>query len=162
MPKYDVEDSIVIEASPEDLWGWTVEDPSREQRWRNQDSTGVQELEFLGEGPVEVGTRFRGSVKTGPGEPQAYVNEVTALEEHRLISWETIDAEGALGGYGSYELEPVEEGTRFNIRLAYPPRTFLGRLQRPIVRLVARPMISRMIHKLKRLVEEEVSERSAD
>ena len=134
-----------------------MEDPSREQRWRNLDGSGVQELERLGDdGDVRVGSRFRGTVKVGPGAPQAYENEVTELEHQRRISWETVEAEGALGGYGTYELEPVDGGTRFHIRLAYPPRTWLGHLQRPLVRLLGRRMIARMIEKLKRLVEEEV------
>jgi|GEM_PF-1891592 len=151
---YDIEETVEIESPPEEVWLWTVEDPSREQQWRNLDGKGVQELEFLGEGNVEDGSRFQGTVKVGPGEPQRYVNEVTKIEPYRHISWKTVDAEGALGGYGTYELEPTEKGTRFHIRLAYPPLNFLGRIQRPIVRLLGRRMISKMLQKLKRLVEE--------
>ncbi|MDX1659347.1 MAG: SRPBCC family protein [Nitriliruptorales bacterium] len=156
---FDIEDEIVIDRPPEDVWRWTVEDPEREQQWRNLDGTGVQELQRLDDGPVTVGSRFWGTVKVGPGNPQAYTNEVTELEEHRRISWETIEAEGALGGRGTYELTPLDDGrrTRFVIRLDYPPRTFLGRLQRPIVRLAGRPMIAKMIAKLKRLVESDTA-----
>ena len=154
---HDIEDEIVIDRPARDVWRWTVEDPERERQWRNLDGTGVQELERLDDGPVEVGSRFRGTVKVGPGAPQAYTNVVTELEEHRLVAWETTEAEGALGGRGSYRLAPLDGGdrTRFSIELDYPPQSFLGTLQRPVVRLLGRPMIARMIAKLKRLVEAE-------
>lgn len=153
---YDIEQHIVIEGPPAQVWRWAVGDPSRELRWRNLDGTGVQELEQLDDGPLAVGTRFRGVVKVGPGRPEAYVNELTAVDEPRLVSWEIIDADGALGGRGSYRLVPLAGGarTRFEIELDYPPRNLLGRLQRPVVRLVAgRMIIPRMIAKLKHLVE---------
>lgn len=153
--RYDIEDEIVIDRPPEEVWRWTVADPERERRWRNLDGTGVQELQRLDSGPVAVGSRFRGTVKVGPGKPEAYVNEITECREHRLVSWETVEADGALGGRGNYRLTPLDGGerTRFTIQLDYPPQNFLGRLQRPVVRLLGRPMISRMIAKLKRLVE---------
>lgn len=157
MKKFDIDQTIKIDRPPEDVWLWTVEDPTREQQWRNLDGTGVQELKRLDEGPVEVGSRFWGTVKTGPGDPQAYTNEVTELTRYRRISWETVEADGALGGYGTYEYEPLNGGTRFHIRLGYPPLNFMGRLQRPLVRLLGRPMISNMLDKLKRLVESDDS-----
>lgn len=44
------------------------------------------------------------------------------------------------------------------IQLDYPPRTLLGHLQRPIAKLVGRPMIGRMLAKLKRLIEDDAPE----
>ena len=154
---YDIEDEVFIDAAPERVWQWVAADVERERRWRNLDGTGVQTLEQLDDGPVRVGTRFSGTVKIGPGDPQGYTNVVTDLEEHRLIAWETTDAEGPTLGYGVYELVPESGGTRFHIRLAYPPRTFLGRLMRPMIRLFGGRMIARMVQKLKRLVEEEAA-----
>lgn len=153
---HEIEDSVVIEAAPETLWRWTVEDVELERSWRNINGTGVQTLERLdGEGPVEVGSRFRGTVKIGPGKPQAYVNEVTELEPGRRIAWKTVEAEGPLLGHGSYEMTPVEGGTRFDIGLDYPPRTWVGRLQRPAVLLVGGRIAPRLLARLKELVESE-------
>lgn len=153
---YDVEDEVVIGAPPATVWHWTVEDVDREQSWRNLDGTGVQSLERVDDGPLAVGSRFRGTVKIGPGAPQAYTNVVTELDDHRRISWETTDADGPLLGFGSYVLTPADGGTRFQIKLAYPARTWVGRLQRPIVRFLgARLFIPRMLDKLKTLIEQE-------
>lgn len=156
---YDIEHEIVIDRPPQDVWRWTVEDPERERQWRNLDGTGVQELERIDDGPVAVGSRFWGTVKVGPGKPEAYTNEVTELKEHRKISWETVEAEGALGGRGNYLLEPLDHGqrTRFTIQLDYPPQNLLGKLQRPVVRLLGGRMIAKMIAKLKRLAESDTS-----
>lgn len=109
---HDIEGHVVINRPPADVWRWTVATPELEQQWRNLDGSGVQELELVGERPVREGSRFRGTVKMGWGRPQGYVNEVTALEEHREVSWRTIDAEGPLGGAGTYRLVPLDDGTR--------------------------------------------------
>lgn len=153
---YDVEDQIAIDAPPARVWQWTVEDVDRERTWRNLNGMGVQSLERVDDGPLAVGSRFHGTVKVGPGAPQSYTNVVTELDEHRRISWETTDADGPLLGFGSYVLTPNGDGTRFEIKLGYPPRTWLGRIQRPIVRLIGgRVMIPRMLDRLKTLVEQE-------
>lgn len=153
---YDVEAAVTIAAPADRVWLWTVEDVDRERSWRNIDGKGVQTLERLDAGPLDVGSRFRGTVKVGPGAPQAYVNVVTQLEPGRSISWETTEAEGALLGRGTYAMVPVDGGTRFEIFLDYPPRTFVGRLQRPVVRLVSRRwVIPRMLDRLRTLVEDD-------
>ncbi|MDX1690280.1 MAG: SRPBCC family protein [Acidimicrobiia bacterium] len=151
---YDIDQRIFIDAPPERVWTWVVEDVERERRWRNIDGTGVLTLEKLDDGPVKEGTRFHGTVKAGPGKPQAYTNVVTELDDHRRIAWETTDAEGPTLGHGVYELTPESGGTRFRIRLAYPARTFVGRIMRPIMRFMGgRFFIPKMLEKLKRLVE---------
>lgn len=152
---YDVEDEVIIDRSLQDVWRWVVEDSSREQQWRNLGGMGVRELEMVSDGPAKVGSRFRGTVKAGPGRPKAYVNELTALEPPRLVSWETVDAEGALGGRGNYRLTPLGNGerTRFRIELDYPARNVFGKFLRPMMRLAGPLMISKMLAKLKRLVE---------
>ena len=156
---YDIDQSIEISAPPEKVWEWTVADTEKEARWRNLKGNGVQRVDRLDDGKAEVGSRFRGTVKIGPGEPQAYTNVVTDLEEHRRIAWKTEEADGPLLGHGEYVLTPTESGTRFDIRLAYPPRTFVGRIQKPIVKLIGRNyFIPRMLEKLKRLVEADATD----
>lgn len=151
---YDVEASVTIAAEPDRVWLWTVEDVDRERMWRNLGGKGVQTLERLDDGHLEVGSRFRGTVKVGPGAPQEYVNVVTEVEAGTSISWETVDADGPLLGRGTYTMFPVDGGTRFEILLDYPPRTWIGRLQRPLVRFLGgRVLIPRMLARLKELVE---------
>lgn len=154
---HDIEDSIVIQAPPELVWRWAAGDPERERQWRNLDGKGVQTLERLDDGELGVGSEFRGTVKVGPGKPQAYVNEITELEVNRRIAWRTIDADGSLGGVGSYELTPMGDSTRFDIRLDYPVRRFTGHLLRPIVKIVGRRFIRRSLQKLKASVEQEAA-----
>ena len=69
-----------------------------------------------------------GVVQVGPAKPESYTNEITALQEHQLISWETIDADGPLGGRGSSRLTPLDDGTRtrFRIQLDYEPLNVAG------------------------------------
>lgn len=154
---YDIEQTIDIAAAPEKVWLWVAGDVDRESTWRNVDGRGVQTLEHLDDGPVGVGSRFRGTVKVGPGKPQAYVNVVNEMIPARFIAWETTEAEGPLLGLGNYELEPTDEGTRFHLRLDYPPRTFLGRLQRPVVRVVGGRFMTRALEQLKTAVETDKS-----
>lgn len=154
---HDIEEHVVIAAPPEQVWRWTVEDVERERRWRNLDGTGVQTLRRVDEGPLGVGARYHGTVKVGPGPPQSYDNVLTDLEPLRWVAWETVDAEGPLLGRGVYELTPVEEGTRFDVWLDYPPRTFVGRLQRPVVRVVGGRFVRRALQQLRELVEEEAT-----
>lgn len=154
---HDVEESVLVNVAPADVWRWTVEDVELERSWRNLDGSGVQTLERLDEGPVQVGSRFRGTVKIGPGRPQGYLNEVTELEEGRRIAWRTVEADGPLLGSGAYELTPEGGRTRFKVDLDYPPRTWIGRLQRPIVRAVASRFVRRAVSKLKEGVESEAS-----
>lgn len=150
---YDIEHSILIDAPPEEVWRWVAEDVDLERSWRNLDGRGVQSLERLDDGPIEVGSRFRGTVKMGAGEPQAYTNVVTQIVDQRSIAWETTEAEGHLSGRGNYELESVDGKTRFHIRLDYPPQTFVGKLQRPIVRLLGGRFVGNMVRKLKESIE---------
>ncbi|MDX1622169.1 MAG: hypothetical protein R3320_14325, partial [Nitriliruptorales bacterium] len=66
---YDIDQEIVIDRPPEDVWRWTVENTDLEAQWRNLDGRGIQEVSRLDDGPLEAGSRFWGSVKIGPGEP---------------------------------------------------------------------------------------------
>ena len=43
---------------------------------------------------MTVGSRLRGPIEVGPGKLQWYVNAVPALDHPRLVSWETVDADG--------------------------------------------------------------------
>ena len=151
--QYDVDQQITIDAAPEVVWRWVAEDTDLERSWRNIDGRGIQSLERLDDGDLDVGSRFRGTVNMGTGDDQAYVNEVTALEPARHIAWKTIESDGALSGRGEYDLAPVDGGTSFRIKLDYPPKSLLGRLQRPIVRLLGGWFISKMLEKLKRSIE---------
>ena len=151
--KYDIDQQITIDAAAEAVWKWVATDTDLELSWRNIDGRGVQSLERLDDGELEVGSRFRGTVQMGAGEPKVYVNEVTAVTPHRHIAWKTIESDGALSGLGEYDVEPIGGGTRFRIKLDYPPKSLLGRIQRPIVRLVGGRFISKMLEKLKRSVE---------
>lgn len=150
--QYDVERTVWIDAPTEKVWRW-IAHIDRELQWRNVDGTGLRGLERLDEGPLSVGSRFRGVVKVGPGTPEAYVNEITELDPGRRIGWRTVEAEGHLLGVGSYEVVPEGTGSRFRIRIGYPPRTFVGRLQRPVARLVGGRYLGRAVHRLKTLVE---------
>ena len=68
---YDIVHTVDIAAAPDAVRRWTVVEPNLERSGRNLDGKGVQTLERLDEGPVRVGTRFRGTVKTSSRPPWA-------------------------------------------------------------------------------------------
>lgn len=136
--------SVLIDRQVEELWP-LVTDLDDEQRWR---APWVRALEQLDDGPLGVGTRIHGTTRIG-GSTETYVNEVSEYAPPRRYAWEGVEASGPVVGAGVYELEPAPDGrTWVTIENTYRATSLIGRLQLPVVRLVAGRIIDRMLSQL--------------
>lgn len=118
-------------------------DAENDRNWR----PGVAEItRTSGEG---VGTRYR-QVVNGPGGRTVDADiEITAYEPERRISFQTVT--GPVRPSGTYELDPVDGGTRVRLTLA----TELRGLKKAMSPMVSRTMQSEVanLENLKRTLE---------
>lgn len=143
--------TIEIDATPEAVWEF-IEDPDKELQWRGPE---VVELERLGEGPIQAGTRYRGKLKI-MGVTDRYTNELTEYNPPQRTAWNYVDSTGLMAGDGYYELTRTHEGrTRFEITLEYHPMNFIGWLSQPLIPLLVGPVLQRFAERLKELSEEQ-------
>lgn len=141
--------SAIIDASPERVWQF-VGDPLAERAWRQPE---LQQLELLDDGPVDVGSRYRGVTRV-MGRENRYINALTEYDPPRRVAWRAEQASGPIAGGGSYELQQIGESqTRFELTLDYRPTNMLGRLLMPVIELLAGPVLQRFVLSLKRAVE---------
>lgn len=141
--------SILIDATPVEVWVWLA-DEERELRWR---SPQVVELERLDDGPLAPGSRFRGRAAV-MGRGDLWVNEMTVVESPERMAWRMVDTTAPAWGHGSYQLEVGDGGTRMTIQMDYEARNALGRVLVPVFAgLVAPRVIDRFLRQLKQLVE---------
>lgn len=141
--------SVLIAAAPQNIWPWLA-DVERELRWR---APQVVELERLDDGQLRPGSRFRRGAAV-MGRRDTWVNEMTAIDAPKRMSWQMVETTAPAWGHGSYELEEVDEGTRMTIQMDYESRNLLGRLLVPaFAGLVAPRVIDGFLRQLKSLVE---------
>ncbi|MFP3906907.1 MAG: SRPBCC family protein [Acidimicrobiales bacterium] len=141
--------SILIDATPEQVWEWLV-DAQRELRWR---SPQVVELERLDDGPLTVGSRFRGGAAV-MGRRDTWINEMTAVDPPKQMSWRMVETTAPAWGPGSYQLAEEADGTRMTIEIDYQPRKPIGRILVPVfTTLVAPRVIDGFLEQLKNIVE---------
>jgi hypothetical protein len=105
MPKPDVEGSIWIARSPEDIWNYLC-DASNEVLWRY----GVYLSQWISEPPYGIGSLGFHIVALWGDYPW----KVVEFEEQRIMSWDVIDGrfKGARAGY---RISPEDTGSRMTI-----------------------------------------------
>jgi uncharacterized membrane protein len=103
------EESIVIPAPPEEVFDY-IDDP---RNLPTYDST-ILHAEIEGDGPVQVGSRFKGTSKI-LGRTFDWVVEVTENERPKKQAIRSV--EGKIEFCGTYTLTPEGEGTRLDYRL---------------------------------------------
>lgn len=141
--------SVLIDAVPQEVWPWLA-DAERELRWR---APQVVALERLDGGPLRPGSRFRGGAAV-MGRRDTWVNEITAVDAPKRMSWRMVETTAPAWGHGSYELEETASGTRMTIQMDYEARTLLGRLLLPVfANLVGPRVIDGFLERLKGIVE---------
>jgi carbon monoxide dehydrogenase subunit G len=145
MPR--VEEEIVIDRPPEDVFAFVTK-PENDREWV---STAV-ERQRESEGPIDVGARIR-AVDKFLGRRIESTLEVT---EHVPSTRSTIRLDGPISASGTYALEPVNGGTRFQWTLdadAGLGGLYLGRITDPLVTFVFRRRIRGDLHRLKSTLE---------
>jgi carbon monoxide dehydrogenase subunit G len=147
MPMPRVEEEIVIDRPPEDIFAF-VTAPENDREWV---STAV-ERQRESEGPIEVGSRIR-AVDKFLGRRIESTLEVT---EHVPSTRSTIRLEGPITARGTYVLEPAGTGTRFRWTLdadAGLGGLYLGRITDPLVTFVFRRRVRSDLRRLKSTLE---------
>jgi len=109
MPRPDIESSIRIARTPEDIWNF-FSVISTDAQWR----TGVIEAKWTSEPPHGVGSTGLHIIE-GVGD---YPWKVTEFEEPRVMAWEVTG--GRLNGnQGAYRIEPEGDGSRVTIETSF-------------------------------------------
>lgn len=142
--------SVQIDAPPRAVWP-VIAELEHELQWR---SPWVLELEQLDDGELGPGTRIGGTTKV-LGMTDSYVNEVTEYSPPRRYAWRGVEASGGIMGTGSYELEPLAgDRTRMTLSMDYRAEGLAARIQLPVVGLVGKRLIGRMLDQLAAYAEE--------
>jgi len=115
MPKKDVEVSIYIARSPEDVWNY-LSDVSNEVLWRY----GVLFADWITDPPHEIGSIGYHFIQSLGDYPW----QVAELEELEHMSWDVIDGrfKGARAGY---RILPENTGSRVIIYVSPNQNLFL-------------------------------------
>jgi hypothetical protein len=100
--------TIVLEDAPEDVWDFLTSE-TNDVGWREP---WLRSVRRLTDGPVGVGTRYE-SVYRFFGREQVVVTELTELAPKRRLGWRQVGPGSLAVNDGTYDLEPVNGGTRF-------------------------------------------------
>jgi carbon monoxide dehydrogenase subunit G len=104
-----VEETVLVPRTPEEVFAYLT-DAANFPIW----DSSIVEAEKLTEGPVAVGTRFRGASKV-MGRRFDWTTEITECQPGRRTVSKSV--EGSMNFTVVNELEPVGESTRFTYRI---------------------------------------------
>jgi len=139
-----IERSIVIDRPAEEVWNF-VHDTANDVRWQPM----LAESESLSDGPMSVGTQVR-QVRHFLGLRIETILEVTEYEPNRRSAVRGIS--GPIPLSGSYEIEPVDAGTRFTVSGELDAHGFFKLTEPVFARIAGRELESNLGH-LKDLLE---------
>ena len=142
-----VEESIVIDRPAEEVFAF-VTSPENDRLWS---STAVERVRE-GDEPMGVGSRIR-AVDKFLGRK---VESTLHVTEHDPSRHSAIRIEGPFEATGSYDLEPLERGTRFRWRIEAEPGLgglYLGRITDRLVTMIFRRRLRRDLRQLKQVLE---------
>ncbi len=115
--------SVVVAASPDAVWA-VVSDVTRMPEW----SPELRRLFVLGRREPRVGMRLLGINRRGYAAWPT-TSRVVRFEPGRAVAWKTRES----GATWTYELEPVEGGTRVTGRRDLPKFTLGTTLMAPLI-----------------------------
>ncbi|HEX8024648.1 MAG TPA: SRPBCC family protein [Candidatus Limnocylindrales bacterium] len=102
--------SIVLPQAPETVWAFLTTD-ANDATWRRP---WVISVRALSEGPFRVGSRYETWYRFF-GRPQRTIVETTVLEPPRRVRWSQVEDPTIASNVVTYDLEPVDGGTRFTV-----------------------------------------------
>lgn len=138
-----VEASVVIKRPVEEVFAFVTE-VTNWSEW-----TGFPEVEQTSEGPVGVGTTFRG-VTEFMGRRGEWTSEVTAYEPNKRVEQKIIW--GPMSMEQTLSFEPVEEGTRYT-QASEGETGGVFKVAGPIVNRTMRKQLEDSLAKLKHILE---------
>ena len=141
-----IEESVWLNARPEEVWPFIVE-PEKKLQWL----TEIHEQEWLDEGPIGVGTRFYVQ-KEVRGQVRRYDCVIERWEENRCFAF-TCEAPGFSRLRGEWKLVPEGEGCRFTMREEINVQKANWLVDRLFVQPSASQAIRGFLAQLKNLVE---------
>ena len=141
-PKIDIEVSILVGCSPEEIWAYLV-DVSNETLWRD----GVLEAGWVSDPPYGVGSDGLHVVE----QIGDYPWRVAEWEEYRIMSWDVTGGRFE-GAYAGYNLAPEGGGSRMTIFFSTHRNTFLKIMLFVTKRRVKRTLDGDLV-KLKAIME---------
>jgi uncharacterized protein YndB with AHSA1/START domain len=140
--------SIVIQATPEEVWPW-ISDLTRHPQWSPKDYSVELVTGELG----AVGSTYR-SVGWVPPNEKDHVNEVTITEAQAPTRF-VLTAHDATGDFtNTFVLAPADGGTSVTYTIVFPPMKGMLAVLTPILfPLVGKPDITKRMALLKAKVE---------
>jgi len=105
LPKPDIESSIWIAQTPEDIWKY-VSTVTNDTQWR----AGVKSAKWISDPPHGVGSTGLHIIE-GIGD---WPWTAAAFEEPHILAWEVTGGRFA-GSQGAYQIEPEGNGSRFTL-----------------------------------------------
>jgi uncharacterized protein YndB with AHSA1/START domain len=130
--------SVVLPHSPEDVWDFLTSE-ANDVNWRGP---WVVSVRSLTPGPLRVGTRYE-SVYRFFGQLQTVIVEVTELDRPRRMAWKQVDTATVASNVGSYDLEPVDSGTRFTVTGTFTSRGWRRLIDAPFARYLRNGPVQR-------------------
>ena len=151
----EINRSIEIEAAPEKIWPFLVE-PEKIVQW----CFTLQTFEYTSHVPHGIGASFKYR-EQGRLHSVELNCTITEWIEKKRISFEMTGGKSFKGYEETWMVEPCSNGSRFSfIQQSHLPFGILGKIMEPVSRRRAGITVDEMLAKLKRLVEEDRSERS--
>ncbi len=138
-----VEASVVINRPVDDVFAY-VTDVTNWPQW-----TGFPEVEQTSEGPVGVGTTFRG-LSEFMGRRDEWTSEVTAYEPSKRVEQKIIW--GPMSMEQTLSFDPVEGGTRYT-QVGEGETAGVFKVAGPIVNRAMRKQLEGSLAKLKEILE---------
>lgn len=121
--------STVLAHSPAVVWDFLTSD-ANDAGWRGP---WVRSVRQLTDGPLAVGSRYE-TVYRFFGQIQPVIVEVTELDPPRRMAWRQVESDTIVSNVGSYELEPVDGGTRFTVTGTFASRGWRRLIDGPFAR----------------------------
>ncbi|MCT9079710.1 SRPBCC family protein [Streptomyces fulvoviolaceus] len=147
----DFRESIDIDRSPEDVWGYVI-DFSHMPEWQES----AVATERLDEGPVHVGSRVRITRHLGRRDIPMTM-ECTEYDPPHAWGLQGID--GPIRGHVHGEIDPIDEGRRSRVTIELD---FEGKgIGKVLLPLVVRPQIRKELPHNERLLKERLEHRPA-
>ena len=142
LPKPDIESSIWIARSAEDIWNYLY-DVSNDSQWRG----GVSAAQWISDPPHGIGSTGLHVVQ-GIGN---WPRKVTVWKEPGIMSWDVTGGKFE-GAHAGYRIVPEDGGSRVTLHISVKPNAIV-RIIMLIMKRRMRRQLAPDLEKLKAIME---------